>query len=320
MKRCFLFPGQGAQYVGMGRDLFDAYAEVREIFSLASERVGFELSELVFNGTEEDIKATDRSQVAITAVNLAARRVLAGRGIVSAAAAGFSLGEYAALVDAGILTESDALGLVADRGRIMETVSRSLDSPDGSPGMAAVLGIDADAIQQALAGAGIADVYPANLNSPVQTVLSGTAAGLEAAAPVLKAAGARRVVPLKVSGPFHSPLMDRARERFAEVLAGVDFSDPAKPVYSNVTGDLINTGEEARTLCAEQLVRPVRWVDEEVLIARDDYDELLEVGPGEVLSGLWRGFIKANPDVTTPCLPAGTLEHIASISDDETLG
>ncbi|MFW6288996.1 MAG: ACP S-malonyltransferase [Spirochaetota bacterium] len=314
MKRCFLFPGQGAQHAGMGKDLFEEYAEVREIFEIASDRAGFDLADLIFRGSEEDLKATDRSQVAITVVNLAARRVLIARGIESVAAAGFSLGEYSALVDAGILDEADALALVVERGRIMESVSRSLDSPDGSPGMAAVLGIDVDAIEQALAGAGVGDVYPANLNSPVQTVLSGTAAGLEAAAPVLKEAGARRFVPLKVSGPFHSPLMEPARAQFAVVLSDVSFSDPAKPVYSNVTGDLINTGEEARILCADQLVKPVRWVDEEALIARDDYDELLEVGPGEVLSGLWRGYLKAHAEVTVPCLAAGTLDHIGTLT------
>ena len=314
MKRCFLYPGQGAQYVGMGRDLYDRYPEVRELFTAASELAGFDLPQLVFHGTEDEIKATDRSQVAITTVNLAVRRTLALRGITSSAAAGFSLGEYAALVDAGLLAETDALRLVVERGRIMEAVSRRLDSPGGSPGMAAVIGIDIDAIQQALAGAGIGDVYPANLNGPVQTVLSGSAAGLEAATGVLQQAGARRVIALKVSGPFHSPLMSAARDEFTGVLADVDFADPTKPVYSNVTGDLINTGEEARRLCADQLVKPVRWVDEEALIARDDYEELLEVGPGEVLSGLWRAFIKAHPDITTPCLPAGTVQQMATIT------
>lgn len=312
MKRCFLFPGQGAQFVGMGKDLFDRYPEAKELFALATDKAGFDLAALVFDGSEDEIKSTDKSQVAITAVNLAARRVLRAKGVESAGTAGFSLGEYAALVDAGVLDEADALALVVARGRIMEEVSRSLDSPDGSPGMAAVLGIDAGAIDQALAGAGIADVYPANLNSPVQTVLSGTAAGLEAAAPVLKAAGARRVVTLKVSGPFHCPLMVDAKDRFSVVLAGVEFRDPVKPLYSNVTGGLINTGAEAKRLCADQLVKPVRWVDEEALIARDAYDGLLEVGPGEVLSGLWRAYAKVHDDITT-CLPAGTADQIEAI-------
>ncbi len=313
MKRCFLFPGQGAQYVGMGKDFYDHSPEVRELFSNASDLAGFDVPGLVFNGDEEEIKATDRSQIAITTVNLSVRRVLALRGITSAAAAGFSLGEYSALVDAGVLAESDALALVVERGRIMESVSRSLDSAEGSPGMAAVMGIDVDAIQHALSEAGIGDVYPANLNSPVQTVLSGSASGLREAEPVLKQAGARRVIALKVSGPFHSPLMSEARDRFADVLSGVAFSDPAKPFYSNVTGDLVNTGEEARRNCAEQLVAPVRWVDEEAEIASAEFDELLEVGPGEVLSGLWRAYIKANPSVTVPCLPAGTVEKISTV-------
>ena len=314
MKRCFLFPGQGAQYVGMGKDLYDDYAEVRRLFADASDLAGFDVPGLVFAGEEDEIKATDRSQIAITAVNLSVRRVLALRGVTSSAAAGFSLGEYSALVDGGVLAETHALALVVERGRIMESVSRSLDSPEGSPGMAAVMGIDVGVIQNALADAGVADVYPANLNSPVQTVLSGSAAGLEAAGQVLKQAGARRVIPLKVSGPFHSPLMAEARDRFAEVLANVTFTDPAKPVYSNVTGTLVNTGEEARECCAQQLVAPVRWVDEEERIADAEYDELLEVGPGEVLSGLWRAYIKANPRITVPCLPAGTVEKISTIT------
>ena len=178
MKRCFVFPGQGAQFVGMGKDLYDSHADAKELFEAASEYAGFDVPALVFSGEEEELKATNRSQVSITTVNLAARRVLASRGIVSEGSAGFSLGEYAALVDAGILGEHDALKLVVHRGNIMEEVSRSLDSPDGSPGMAAVIGIGEEAIVAALSGAGIDDVFLANLNSPVQTVLSGTASGL----------------------------------------------------------------------------------------------------------------------------------------------
>lgn len=313
MKRCFVFPGQGAQFVGMGKDLYDEYPATHELFALATEAAGFDVPELVFSGTEDDIKSTDKSQIAITAVNLAARRVLAANGVESSASAGFSLGEYSALVDAGVLEEDECLQLVAERGRIMETVSRALDAPGGSPGMAAVIGLDAEAIEAALASAGVEGVYPANLNSPVQTVLSGTADGLEAAAPVLKDAGARRVLPLKVSGPFHSPLMEEARVQFRKVLAGVSFSDPAKPVFSNVTGDQVTDGASFRSLCADQLVFPVRWVAEESRIAEHGYDELLEVGPGEVLTGLWKAYKKSYPEVTAECRAAGTVEQITSL-------
>ncbi len=313
MRRCFLFPGQGAQFVGMGKDIHDSYPTTHELFEMASDAAGFNVGELIFSGTEEQIKSTDRSQIAITAVNLAARRALIARGVESDGTAGFSLGEYGALVDAGVLEEQACLKLVAERGRIMEEVSRSLDAPGGSPGMAAVLGIDAAAIETALREAGVEGAYLANLNSPVQTVLSGTAEGLEAAGPVLKEAGARRVIPLKVSGPFHSPLMEEARLRFQEVLTGVRFADPVKLVLSNVTGGQVDSGEQFRSLCADQLVQPVRWVAELAVIAEHKYQELLEVGPGEVLTGLWKAYKKTNPDAAGECKPAGTVEQILSL-------
>lgn len=313
MRRCFLFPGQGAQFVGMGKDIYDSYPTTHELFEMASDAAGFNVGELIFSGSEEQIKSTDRSQIAITAVNLAARRALIARGVESDGTAGFSLGEYGALVDAGVLEEQACLKLVAERGRIMEEVSRSLDAPDGSPGMAAVLGIDAAAIETALREAGVEGAYLANLNSPVQTVLSGTAEGLEAAGPVLKEAGARRVIPLKVSGPFHSPLMEEARLRFQEALSGVRFADPVKPVLSNVTGGPVESGEQFRALCAEQLVQPVRWVAELAVIAEHEYQELLEVGPGEVLTGLWKAYKKTNPDASGECKPAGTVDQILSL-------
>lgn len=313
MKRCFLFPGQGAQFPGMGKDLYDENPEAREVFAAATAAAGFDVAELIFTGSEDDLKSTDRSQVAITTVNLAARQVLAARGIESDGAAGFSLGEYSALVDAGVLRAEDALKLVTLRGQIMERVSRSLDSDSGSAGMAAVLGLDPDTIVSLLRDAGIPDVYPANLNSPLQTVLSGTAARLEEAASVLKEGGARRVVTLKVSGPFHSPLMQEAKERFSGELARFEFADPRKPVYANVTAGPIRSGEESRQLCAEQLVAPVRWVDEETAILADRYDQLLEVGPGEVLTGLWKAFTKGREEIELESTPAGTLEQISSL-------
>lgn len=317
MRRCFLFPGQGAQFPGMGKDLHDAHEEARELFQAATNAAGFDVAELIFTGSEDDLKATDRSQVAITTVNLAARRVLALKGIESDGAAGFSLGEYAALVDAGVLSETDALKLVSLRGQIMERVSRSLDSEGGSAGMAAVIGMSPDDVIKSLEDAGISEAFPANLNSPVQTVLSGTAKGLEQAAEALKAAGARRVITLKVSGPFHSPLMQAAKDDFARELARVEFADPRKAVYSNVKGSAIGSGEEARSLCADQLVEPVRWVDEERAIVSDAYDALLEVGPGEVLGGLWKAFLKGREDITVACSPAGTLEQINAVIEGE---
>ena len=313
MRRCFLYPGQGAQFPGMGKDLYDEFSIVRELFQTATKAAGFDVAELIFSGTEDELKATDRSQVAITTVNLAARRILMSRGIESAGAAGFSLGEYSALVDAAVLTEDDALRLVTLRGQIMERVSRSLDSAGGSAGMAAVIGLSPEAIEKCLKDSGVADAYPANINSPVQTVLSGTAAGLEAAGVALKEAGARRVITLKVSGPFHSPLMQKAKDDFSIELEKVTFSDPAKPVYANVTGKAIATGSESRKLCAEQLVAPVKWIDEETSILADSYDQLVEVGPGEVLGGLWKAFVRNREDVTLECAAAGKLEQIREL-------
>jgi len=299
----------------MGKDLYDEFDEARELFRAATEAAGFDVAELIFNGSEDELKATDRSQVAITTVNLAARRALLRRGIEAAGAAGFSLGEYSALVDAGVLTEGDALKLVTLRGEIMERVSRSLDSDGGAAGMSAVIGLAPEAIDKCLADAGVKDAFPANINSPVQTVLSGTAVGLQAAEAALKECGARRVITLKVSGPFHSPLMQQARDDFSRELEKMQFSDPVKPVYANVTGRAIGSGEESRLLCAEQLVAPVRWIDEEGAVLSDGYDQLLEVGPGEVLGGLWKAFAKNREDVTVECLAAGKLEQIADLGE-----
>jgi len=308
MKTCFLFPGQGAQYPGMGKDLWEASDGVKELFEQASEACAMDLERLLFQGSEEELKATDKTQVAVTLVNVAASRVCREKGIVPEGFAGFSLGEYTALCEAGVLEVRDLFPIVKARGELMEKASRALDTgagTDAQAGMAAVLGMsypDAAKVLQGLEGQ---DVYLANYSSPQQIVLAGTGAGLKKAEEAFKAAGCRRYVPLRVSGPFHSPLLEEARKGLEEVLAGYRFADPKGPVYANVSGKRITSGEEARQLCVRQVVSTVRWVDEEQCLLDDGFDRCLEVGPGSVLGGLWKSFSK---DV--PCLPAGRLEDI----------
>ncbi len=305
MKYGFLFPGQGAQYPGMGKDLYDAHGDVRDVFARASDAAGYDVADLIFKGSEDDLKVTDRTQIAITVVNIAASLTLKKHGIRPAACAGFSLGEYAACLEAGILALDDVFPVVAARGSIMEEVSRSLDAPGGSPGMAAVIGLDFPAVVAALETANIDGVYPAIYNSPVQTVLSGTFDALSLAEQAVKAAGARRVIRLKVSGPFHCPLMEDARARFADAISGVVFHDPVLPVYSNVTGACVTTGAEMKELCLKQLVSTVRWTDEERAMVNDGCNRFLEVGPGTVLTGLFKAFA-SGLESEPVCSPVGT--------------
>jgi len=314
MQFSFLYPGQGAQYPGMGKDLYDHSSAVQQLFKKASEHATFDVTDVIFNGSEEDLKSTDKTQIAITLVNIAAAQVLREEGIEADRCGGFSLGEYAALVEAGVLSADDVFPVVLARGTIMEKVSRTLDTAAGKAGMAAVLGLDFETVKKTVQESGIADLYPGINNSPVQTVLSGTADALSRAEEVMKSAGARRVIPLKVSGPFHSPLMQQAREEFGQAIKDVTFSDPVKPVYSNVTGKQITSGAEARELCLTQLVSTVLWVDEEAHMVADGSSRFVEVGPGTVLGGLWKAYTKTRDDIDYPCLPAGKLEEIKTIS------
>jgi len=308
MKTCFLFPGQGAQYPGMGKDLFEESARVKELFEHASESTGIDMQRLIFEGTEEELKATDKTQVAITLVNLAAAAVLEESGVEPDGCAGFSLGEYAALYQAGVIGLDDLFPIVKARGELMEKASRHLDSPSGNPGMAAVIGLSFEEVTRIVGG--LDQVYLANYNSPQQFVVSGTSDGLERAEKAFEEAEAKRFIPLKVSGPFHCPLLEEAGKGLEQELAKYTFSDPKLPVYANVTGKRIASGEEARQLCVRQIVSTVLWVDEEQSLLADGFERILEVGPGTVLAGLWK---RVNRDLK--CVSAGTLEAVKKVAE-----
>lgn len=301
----FLFPGQGAQYQGMGIDLLAASPAVRALFELASDISGRDMRTLLAEADEATLKRTDVSQPAITLMNLAAAAVLAERGVTPAATAGFSLGEYAALATAGVISAEDCFRLVKTRGETMQAVSDTLMFGQNPPGMAAVIGLAPERVEALIAEWQIKDLFTANINSPKQVVVSGTADALTFAESRFKEAGARRVLRLAVAGPFHSPLMARAAEQFQPSLEVVVFNDPSLPLYSNVSGTRVSSGAEAKALALQQISQPVRWTDEEAAIGAASVDAAVEVGPGKVLQGLWR-----DAGVNVPCFGAGTLADI----------
>ncbi len=304
MKTCILFPGQGAQSIGMGKDLYESDPEIKRLFEEASEASKTDLAALIFSGTEDELKQTRNAQLALALIDSAAALALRKHGVTADGTAGFSLGEWAALAEAGVVSFAEMIRLVAERGRLMDEAGRR----SGGSSMSAVLGLDPAAIEAALASAGIKDAWIANYNAPGQSVLSGTESGIAEAETAVKAAGAKRAVRLKVSGAFHSPIMRYAYDGFKELLADVRFNDPVIAFYSNVTGGRVSSGEELRQLAAEQIISPVRWMDEEQAILADGYGRLVEAGPGTVLAGLWKS---AGSDLVVA--PAGTAPQIAAL-------
>ena len=308
MKNCFLYPGQGAQYTGMGKDLWEKSQKVKDLFTLASEIMEKDMKELIFEGPEEVLKRTDITQPAITLINTAVKTIFEENGIVSDGCAGFSLGEFAALEDAGVITVEELFSIIKVRGELMHAAGEKFGSGDDAPGMAAVIGLSTEKIDE-LFSDGSLDVYPSNYNAPTQIVIAGTADGLAKAETLCKENGARRYIRLKVSAPFHSPFLEEARMGFAEELNKYNFRDPVKKLYSNVTGSIVTTGEEILNNALDHVIKPLRWTKEEASIIADGYERILEAGPGKVLTGLWKS-VCSEPE----CFPCGTIEQIAAIN------
>jgi [acyl-carrier-protein] S-malonyltransferase len=319
-KTFFVFPAQGAQYPGMAIDFLKQGGEkVRQLFALATKIQGKDMAELLSNSSPEYLKRTDISQPAITLANLAAAKYLAEKGIMPSGCAGFSLGEYAALAVAGVISEEDCLYLVTRRGNAMQAAIDHIQGTEevNAPGMAAVVGLAPENVEALIAewkSQGLSGFYAANFNSSKQVAVSGSAAALAEAEKRFKEAGAKRFMRLAVAGPYHSPFMKEAADVFAPYLEKVHFSDPKIPIFSNVTGKQVLTGNEAKGLAIKQIVEPVRWTDEEALMVKFEPKELLETGPGKVLQGLWKDLGSA-----IPCYSAGTAAEIDELYNDEAL-
>jgi [acyl-carrier-protein] S-malonyltransferase len=283
-KLAFLFPGQASQYCGMGRDLAANFPESKSVFDAADSALGFSITQTCFEGSEEALKLTENTQPAILTVSTAAYRALAGKGIVPDFVAGHSLGEYSALVAAGGVDFSAAVKLVRARGKYMQEAV-----PAGQGAMAAILGLSPTEVGDICKKAAENEVVsPANLNSPEQTVISGSAAAVKRAVEIASQSGAKRAVILPVSAPFHCALMMPAQQRLETDLRATQFSALKIPLITNVDAQAITTGEEARAALIRQVTAPVRWLDSVREMIESGVTVFVEVGPGKVLTGLLR--------------------------------
>jgi [acyl-carrier-protein] S-malonyltransferase len=291
-KVAFVFPGQGSQYIGMGKDFFENFREAREVFQEADDVLHLSISSLCFQGPEDALKLTENTQPAVLTTSIAVLRVLqAEKGVVPHLAAGHSLGEYSALVVSGALSFADAVQIVRLRGRFMQEAV-----PVGEGAMAAILGMERGQVEKLCEEAAQGDVLtPANFNCPGQIVIAGHAKAIERAMERVKQEG-KKAVALPVSAPFHSPLMKPAGERLEKVLEGITIQDLKIPVVTNVEADINQSKERVKELLVTQVSSPVRWEESMQKISGNGIEQILEIGPGKVLSGLMK---RINPKIET---------------------
>jgi len=288
LKIAFIYPGQGAQYVGMGKEVYENYTEAKRVFEQASDSLGFDLAKLCFEGPEEELIKTENTQPAILTVSIALTKVLQKKGVNSDVSAGLSLGEYASLVLAGAIDFEHAVKIVKNRGKYMQSVV-----PEGKGTMAAIMGLDNEIVEEICKiSSNMGIVEPANYNCPGQLVISGEVDAVKRAVELAKEKGAKRAVVLSVSAPFHSSMLIMAGKLLEKDLENIPVYDLAMPVISNVTADYVKK-EEIKNLLVSQVSHPVLWEQSIRKMIKDEVDTFIEIGPGKTLTGFLKKIDKS---------------------------